>query len=186
MIYSLQVQGGNDKLLQVLELNQCFTLQVSICHFPLSACYLRIWEGGSVITAVTLKIHIIQIYSGLTSGRVLDGELLYTEILEVNLFVMPTQDTRYKIQDILLSFCAYNYTHIRQNIQEHNIHKYTIQTQKLQILYKLNCFAVPDKHIQKTHIKLFIQKEYKNIIYTRYKLNHYIMYKLNNFTMSNK
>ena len=59
------------------------------------------------------------------------------------------QDTRYKIQDILLSFCAYNYTHIRQSIQEHNIHKYTIQTQKLQILYKLNCFAVPDRHIQK-------------------------------------
>ena len=59
------------------------------------------------------------------------------------------QDTIYKIQDILLSFCAYNYTHIRQSIQEHNIHKYTIQTQKLQILYKLNCFAVPDKHIQK-------------------------------------
>ena len=64
----------------------------------------------------------------------------------VNVFY---QDTRYKIQDILLSFCAYNYTHIRQSIQEHNIHKYTIQTQKLQILYKLNCFAVPDKHIQK-------------------------------------
>ena len=28
----------------------------------------------------------IHIYSGITSGRVLDGELLYTEILEVNLF----------------------------------------------------------------------------------------------------
>ena len=28
---------------------------------------------------------IIQIYSGITSGRVLDGELLYTKILEVNL-----------------------------------------------------------------------------------------------------
>ena len=55
-----------------------------------------------------------------------------------------SQDTRYKIQDILLSFCAYNYTHIRQSIQEHNIHKYTIQTQKLQILYKLNCFTVSD------------------------------------------
>ena len=24
-------------------------------------------------------------------------------------------DTRYKIQDILLSFCAYDYTHIRPN-----------------------------------------------------------------------
>ena len=29
--------------------------------------------------------YIIQIYSGITSGRVLDGELLYTKILEVNL-----------------------------------------------------------------------------------------------------
>ena len=28
----------------------------------------------------------IQIYSGITSGRVLNGELLYTEILEVTLF----------------------------------------------------------------------------------------------------
>ena len=31
-------------------------------------------------------IDIIQIYSGITSGRVLDGELLGTKILEVNLF----------------------------------------------------------------------------------------------------
>ena len=27
-------------------------------------------------------------YSGITSGRVLDGELLYTNILEVNLFAL--------------------------------------------------------------------------------------------------
>ena len=31
-------------------------------------------------------IHIIQIYSGITSGRVLNGKLIYTKILEVNLF----------------------------------------------------------------------------------------------------
>ena len=30
--------------------------------------------------------NVIQIYSGITSGKVLDGELLYTKILEVNLF----------------------------------------------------------------------------------------------------
>ena len=30
--------------------------------------------------------HIIQIYSGITSGRVLSGELFYTQILKVNLF----------------------------------------------------------------------------------------------------
>ena len=28
----------------------------------------------------------IHMYSGITSGRVLDGELLYAKILEVNLF----------------------------------------------------------------------------------------------------
>ena len=32
-------------------------------------------------------MHItIPVYSGVTSGRVLDGDLLYTKILEVNLF----------------------------------------------------------------------------------------------------
>ena len=30
--------------------------------------------------------NIIHIYSGITSGRVFNGELLYTKILEVNLF----------------------------------------------------------------------------------------------------
>ena len=29
----------------------------------------------------------LHMFSGITSGRVLDGELLYTKILEVNLFV---------------------------------------------------------------------------------------------------
>ena len=32
------------------------------------------------------EINAIHMYSGITSGRVLDGELLYTKILEVNLF----------------------------------------------------------------------------------------------------
>ena len=35
---------------------------------------------------ITLLHNIIHIYSGITSGRVLNGELLYTKILEVNLF----------------------------------------------------------------------------------------------------
>ena len=37
-----------------------------------------------------MQVHLyhntIHMYSGITSGRVLDGELLYTNILEVNLF----------------------------------------------------------------------------------------------------
>ena len=32
------------------------------------------------------SINAIHMYSGITSGRVLDGEHLYTKILEVNLF----------------------------------------------------------------------------------------------------
>ena len=38
---------------------------------------------------IALSIYLsntIHMYSGITSGRVLDGELLYTKILEVNLF----------------------------------------------------------------------------------------------------
>ena len=33
-----------------------------------------------------MKLQFINMCSGITSGRVLDGELLYTKILEVNLF----------------------------------------------------------------------------------------------------
>ena len=35
---------------------------------------------------IYISLYIIQIYSGITSVRVFDGEVLYTEILEVNLF----------------------------------------------------------------------------------------------------
>ena len=33
-----------------------------------------------------IYVYTIHMYSGITSGRVLNGELLYTKILEVNLF----------------------------------------------------------------------------------------------------
>ena len=39
-----------------------------------------------------IHCHIIQICSGITSGRVLDGELLYTKILEVNLFAFDWRE----------------------------------------------------------------------------------------------
>ena len=35
---------------------------------------------------IKTKNNTIYMYSGITSGRVLDGERLYTKILEVNLF----------------------------------------------------------------------------------------------------
>ena len=43
-------------------------------------------SGPVAETRDQLQNYIIHIYSGITSGRVLDGELLYTKILEVNLF----------------------------------------------------------------------------------------------------
>ena len=38
-------------------------------------------------TKTYFLFNTIYMYSGITSGRVLDGELSYTKILEVNLFV---------------------------------------------------------------------------------------------------
>ena len=48
-------------------------------------------EWGEISTKqsvifVYIYIYTIHMYSGITSGRVLNGELLYTKILEVNLF----------------------------------------------------------------------------------------------------
>ena len=41
---------------------------------------------GDKILIYIEHYYITQVYSGITSGRVLDGELLYTKILEDNLF----------------------------------------------------------------------------------------------------
>ena len=43
-------------------------------------------ETQALLAHKHLYIYTIHMYSGITSGRVLDGELLYTKILEVNLF----------------------------------------------------------------------------------------------------
>ena len=43
-------------------------------------------ENGMNFKLQIYQIYIIQIYSGITSRRVLDGELLYTKILDVNIF----------------------------------------------------------------------------------------------------
>ena len=45
-------------------------------------------KAGSITGLVCIFIYnTIHMYSGITSGRVLDGELLYTKILEVNLLM---------------------------------------------------------------------------------------------------
>ena len=50
----------------------------------------------------------IHMYSGITSGRVLDGELLYTQILEVNLFAFA-----YRLFVYIVYTCKY-IVHIEQ------------------------------------------------------------------------
>ena len=43
-------------------------------------------QEGQIETLKQLRNDIIQIHSGITSGSVVSEELLYTEILEINLF----------------------------------------------------------------------------------------------------
>ena len=56
--------------------------------FTLYICRTSIWIGerDDVSKLVYIYICTIHMYSGITSGRVLNAELLYTKILEVNLF----------------------------------------------------------------------------------------------------
>ena len=56
--------------------------------------YIPVLLYWSELNYIDLHIHnIIHIYSGITSGRVLNGELLYTKILEVNLFAFVNKLT---------------------------------------------------------------------------------------------
>ena len=48
---------------------------------------------------------IIHIYSGITSGRVLSGELLYTKMLEVNLFAFAYRLFHEDFFSIVGDFC---------------------------------------------------------------------------------
>ena len=54
--------------------------------------YLFIYLRGVII--FIYLYNTIHMYSGITSGRVLDGELLYTKILEVNLLPICPVDWR--------------------------------------------------------------------------------------------
>ena len=47
-------------------------------------------------------------YSGITSGRVLNGELLYTKILEVNLFAFAYRLFHEDFCSIIGDFCIQN------------------------------------------------------------------------------
>ena len=46
-------------------------------------------------------------YSGITSGRVLNGELLYTKILEVNLFAFAYRLFRRDFSPLDGTYCIY-------------------------------------------------------------------------------
>ena len=48
-------------------------------------------------------------YSGITSGRVLNGELLYTKILEVNLFAFAYRLFRRDFSPLDGTYCSMQY-----------------------------------------------------------------------------
>ena len=60
-----------------------------ICIGCLTSCYCPSGDIKPCLLSHSnlgiYSLHIVQIYSGITSGRVFDGELLSTKILEVNL-----------------------------------------------------------------------------------------------------
>ena len=54
--------------------------------------------------------NIIHMYSGITSGRVLNLELLYTKILEVNLFAFAYRLFGTDFSPLDGTYCIYIYT----------------------------------------------------------------------------
>ena len=60
------------------------------------------WLGNLKYIIIGITIHM---YSGITSGRVLDGELLYTRILEVNLFAFAYRLFRRDFSPLDGTFC---------------------------------------------------------------------------------
>ena len=57
-----------------------------ILHVPKNVLFILYNITFCSTKSIFIKLsYLIQICSGITSGRVLDGELLYTKILEVNL-----------------------------------------------------------------------------------------------------
>ena len=56
-------------------------------------------------------------YSGITSGRVLDGELLYTKILEVNLFAFADRRFHRDFSPLDGTFCKMS-RRVERNLYE--------------------------------------------------------------------
>ena len=54
-------------------------------------------------------MYTIHMYSGITSGRVLNGELLYTKILEVNLFAFAYRLFRRDFSPLDGTYCILQY-----------------------------------------------------------------------------
>ena len=57
------------------------------------------------IIDIAIDDNTIYVYFGITSGRVLDGELLYTKILEVNLFAFAYRLFRRDFSPLNGAYC---------------------------------------------------------------------------------
>ena len=74
---------------------------------------------------VSLPFHVynythntIHMYSGITSGRVLNGELLYTKILEVNLFAFAYRLFRRDFSPPDGTYCIRDMIHVQDIIEQ--------------------------------------------------------------------
>ena len=58
-------------------------------------------------------------YSGITSGRVLNGELLYTKILEVNLFAFAYRLFRRDFSPLDGTYCMGTHSFLQKGMSTH-------------------------------------------------------------------
>ena len=79
--------------------------------------YVRVYIRQEYGKDILLYINTIHMYSGITSGRVLNGELLYTKILEVNLFAFAYRLFRRDFSPLDGTYC--NMSHrVGRNLYE--------------------------------------------------------------------
>ena len=110
------------KLLHRIAQFMNWALRVS-CYCPFhelgnSAAQFMNWTISQIGRNICIYIYTyiyntIHMYSGITSGRVLNGELLYTKILEVNLFAFAYRLFRRDFSPLDGTYCMGTYSFLQ-------------------------------------------------------------------------